>query len=118
MLGFVVVVNIVFLLSENLCVVFLLEISMLENVGWILGFGWSFGYFGGLLSFVLVLVVIKSGEGWVLWMFVMMGVFFLLVSLLMLLLLWEWVVVRLLVKGENYLKVGWWVNLVLFKELL
>ncbi len=62
-LGLVIVANIAFSLSENICAAFLPEISTPANVGRISGFGWSFGYFGGLLSLVLALVIIQSGEG-------------------------------------------------------
>ena len=116
-LGLVAVANIAFSLSENLCAAFLPEISTPENAGRISGFGWSFGYFGGLLSLVLALVVIKSGEGRVPWTFVMTGAFFLLASLPTLLLLRERAVARPLKAGENYLKAGWRANLALLKEL-
>ncbi len=116
-LGLVAVANVAFSLSENLCAAFLPEISTPENVGRISGFGWSFGYFGGLISLVLAFVVIKSGEGRVPWTFVMTGVFFLLASLPTLLLLRERAVPQPLKAGESYLKKGWQANLALLREL-
>lgn len=80
-LTLVVLANIAFSLGENLCASFLPEISTPENVGRISAYGWSFGYLGGLLSLVLALVIINSGEGRVSWTFVMTGGFFLLAVL-------------------------------------
>lgn len=116
-LGLVAVANIAFSLSENLCAAFLPEISTPENVGRISGYGWSFGYVGGLLSLVLALVIIKSGDGRVLWTFVMTGGFFLLASLPTLLLLHERAVPKPLATGETYLQAGWKANLDLLREL-
>lgn len=106
-LALVVVANIAFSLSENLCAAFLPEISTPENVGRISGFGWSFGYFGGLLSLVLALVIIKSGPGRVPWTFLMTGAFFFFASLPTLLLLRERARPRALVAGENAFTLGW-----------
>ncbi|MDF3058155.1 MAG: transporter, partial [Rariglobus sp.] len=106
-LALVVLANIAFSLSENLCAAFLPEISTPENVGRISGFGWSFGYFGGLLSLVLALVIIKSGEGRVPWTFLMTGAFFFFASLPTLVLLRERACPRALVHGENAFTLGW-----------
>ena len=106
-LALVVVANIAFSLSENLCAAFLPEISTPENVGRISGFGWSFGYFGGLISLVLALAIIKSGEGRVPWTFLMTGGFFFFASLPTLLLLRERAHPRALVAGENAFTLGW-----------
>jgi UMF1 family MFS transporter len=116
-LGLVAVANIAFSLSENLCSAFLPEISTPENAGRISGFGWSFGYFGGLMSLLLALAMIKSGDGRVTWTFVMTGVFFLLASLPTLLLLRERAVPRPLAKGQTYWEAGWRANVALLKEL-
>jgi UMF1 family MFS transporter len=101
------VANLAFSLSENLCAAFLPEISTPENVGRISGYGWSFGYLGGLLSLVLALLIIRSGEGRVPWTFVMTGAFFFLASLPTLLLLRERARPRVLVAGENAFTLGW-----------
>jgi UMF1 family MFS transporter len=105
-LGLVVIANIAFSLGENLCASFLPEISTPENAGRISGYGWSFGYLGGLLSLVLALVIIKSGPGRVPWTFVMTGGFFLL-ACLPTLMLRERARRRALAPGENYLRLGW-----------
>ena len=105
-LGIVCVANIAFSLSENLCASFLPEISTPENVGKISGFGWSFGYFGGLLSLALALLIIESGPGRAPWTFVMTGAFFFLASLPTLLLLRERGRRRMLPAGESYLSLG------------
>lgn len=106
-LALVVVANIAFSLSENLCAAFLPEISTPENVGRISGYGWSFGYFGGLLSLVLALLIIKSGDGRVPWTFLMTGAFFFLASLPTLALLRERARPRALGPGENAFTLGW-----------
>jgi MFS transporter, UMF1 family len=116
-LTLVSVANIAFLLSENLCAAFLPEISTQENVGRISGYGWSFGYFGGLLCLALALVIIKSGPGRVPWTFAMTGGFFLLASLPTLLLLRERAVPQPLRPGETYFSVGWRANVALLREL-
>jgi len=105
-LGLVVVANIAFSLGENLCASFLPEISTAGNVGRISSYGWSLGYFGGLLSLVLALVIIRSGEGRVPWTFVMTGIFFIL-GALPTLMLRERVKPRQLAAGETWLGLGW-----------
>ena len=106
-LAIVCVANIAFSLSENLCASFLPEISTPANVGKISGFGWSFGYFGGLFSLVLALLINRSGENREPWIFVMTGAFFFFASLPTLLLLRERGRRRSLPPGENYLSLGW-----------
>lgn len=99
--------NIAFSLSENICAAFLPEISTPANVGRVSGYGWSFGYFGGLLSLVLALVIIRSGEGRVPWTFGMTGLFFFGAALPTLLLLRERAVPRVRVAGETYVRLAW-----------
>lgn len=105
-LGLVIVANTAFALSENLCASFLPEISTPENAGRISSYGWSFGYFGGLLSLVLALGIINSGEGRVPWTFVMTGLFFLSASLPTLMLR-ERAKPRALANGETYARLAW-----------
>ena len=101
-LGLVIVANLAFSLSENLCSAFLPEISTPATAGRISGYGWSFGYFGGLLSLVLALGMLK-GLGWpVPWTFLMTGVFFFLASLPTQFLLRERARPRNLPAGETY----------------
>ena len=116
-LGLVAVANIAFSLSENLCSAFLPEISTPETAGRISGFGWSFGYLGGLLSLLLALAILSSGDGRAPWTFVMTGAFFLLASLPTLVLLRERAVPRALRTGETYLSAGWRANGELLREL-
>jgi MFS transporter, UMF1 family len=98
-----------FSLGENLCAAFLPEISTPENAGRISGYGWSFGYFGGLFSLVLALVIIDFGKApertpLTFWM---TGVFFFVASLPTMLLLKERAVPRKLGAGENAFTLGW-----------
>ncbi|MBE34061.1 MAG: MFS transporter [Opitutaceae bacterium] len=104
-LGLIVVANVAFSMGENLCASFLPEISTPKNVGRISGYGWSFGYLGGLLSLVLALVILGSGEGRAPWTFVMTGVFFML-ACLPTLMLRERAQRRQLNKDESYLSLG------------
>lgn len=116
----VVVANFAFSLSETLCAGFLPELSTPENVGRISGYGWSFGYFGGLLSLVLALAILKSGDGGperVPWTFVMTGGFFLLASLPTLLLVRERAKPRPRPPGEALLATAWSSNLRSLREL-
>ena len=96
---------------ENICAGFLPEISTPENAGRISGYGWSFGYFGGLLSLVLALVMIDT-LGWPIpSVFLMTGVFFALAALPTLLLLRERAVPRPLPPGTSLLAASWGENL-------
>jgi UMF1 family MFS transporter len=107
MLGLVLVANVAFSMSENICSAFLPEISTAENVGRISGYGWSFGYFGGLLSLVIALAIVSSGEGRASWTFLTTGIFFFAASLPTLLLLKERAVRRSLGPGETYGAKAW-----------
>lgn len=105
-LGLVGLANIAFSLGENLCASFLPEISTPQNVGRISGYGWSFGYLGGLVSLVLALVIINSGPGRVPWTFVMTGLFFLL-ACLPTLLLRERARRQVRPPGKTWVGLGW-----------
>lgn len=110
-LGLVGFATAAFYLSENICAGFLPEISTPQNAGRISGYGWSFGYFGGLLCLVLAFAIIKSGEGRVPWTFVMTGVFFAIAALPTLLLLRERAVPKPLPPGVGLLAASWGENL-------
>jgi UMF1 family MFS transporter len=114
-LGLVAAGTMAFYLSENICAGFLPEISTPENAARISGYGWSFGYFGGLLSLVFALLIIQSGESAgvdrVPWTFVMTGAFFFLAALPTLLLLRERAVPRSLPPGRSLLVESWSENL-------
>jgi UMF1 family MFS transporter len=110
-LGLVGFATAAFYLSENICAGFLPEISTPENAGRISGYGWSFGYFGGLLCLVIAFAIIKSGDGRVPWTFVMTGVFFALAALPTLFLLRERAVPKTLPLGQGLLAASWGENL-------
>ncbi len=59
----VVVATVAFASGENLVAAFLPEISRPENMGRISGYGWSFGYFGGLLTLACCLAYIQWASG-------------------------------------------------------
>ena len=105
-LGLVIVANLAFSLSENLCSAFLPEISTPENAGRISGYGWSFGYCGGLLSLVLALVMLQVLDWPATWTFLMTGVFFFGASLPTQFLLRERARPRPLAPGETYARLA------------
>jgi UMF1 family MFS transporter len=51
----IVVSNIAYSIGENLCAAFLPELSRPESLGKVSGWGWSLGYFGGILALALSL---------------------------------------------------------------
>ena len=110
-LGLVGLATTAFYLSENICAGFLPEISTPQNAGRISGYGWSFGYFGGLLCLVIALAIIKSGEGRVPWTFAMTGVFFAIAALPTLLLLKERARPKPLPPGVGLIAASWGENL-------
>lgn len=107
MLGLLFVANVAFSTSENICSAFLPEISTPQNVGRISGYGWSFGYLGGLISLLIALAIIQSGEGRAQWTFLAVGLFFFLASLPTLLLLKERAKPRVLSPGQTYRQLAW-----------
>lgn len=118
-MALVVVANFAFAMSENLCAGFLPEISTPETAGRISGYGWSFGYFGGLFSLVLALVVIDFGKApeRTPWTFVMTGAFFILASLPTLILVRERARPRALPEGQSLVAAAWGANLRSLREL-
>lgn len=58
-LFFLILANIGFAAGENFCAAFLPEIATPEEMGKISGYGWAFGYVGGLISLFLCLVIFK-----------------------------------------------------------
>jgi MFS transporter, UMF1 family len=107
MLGLLLIANFAFSTSENVCSAFLPEISTAQNAGRISGYGWSFGYLGGLLSLVIALVILQSGEGRAHWTFAATGLFFFLASLPTLFLLRERAAPRPLAPGQTYRQLAW-----------
>jgi UMF1 family MFS transporter len=60
---FIVVSNVAYSLGENITAAFLPEIARPSSVGKVSGWGWSLGYFGGLLSLGLCLAWVMSAPG-------------------------------------------------------
>ena len=60
-LALFVVSNVAFSLGENFTSSFLPELSTPANIGRISGLGWGVGYFGGILSLLLVLPLLAGG---------------------------------------------------------
>lgn len=110
-LGLVGFATAAFYLSENICAGFLPEISTPETAGRISGYGWSFGYFGGLLCLVLALWMIEGLKRPVPEVFAMTGVFFAIAALPTLLLLRERAVPKQLASGQSLLAASWGENL-------
>ncbi len=106
-LALVVTANIAFAMGDNFCASFLPEISTPANVGCISGYGWSFGYMGGMLSLGLALFIIQGLQASARWTFLMTGLFFLLASLPTQILLRERAVPKPRPEGAGYFRVGW-----------
>lgn len=106
-LALIFVGSVAFYLSENMCAAFLPEISTPETAGRISGYGWSFGYLGGLASLVLAWVMTTLLAWPTPAVFVMTGLFFALAATPTLMLLRERAVPRPSVPGESLLTVGW-----------
>jgi len=87
--GLVVVAYAAFSFGENFCASFLSELSTPENVGRISGFGWSFGYLGGLGALGLVMAVIHFVPDQLQWVFVATALFMFVATLPVLFLLRE-----------------------------
>jgi len=85
----VVVAYAAFSFGENFCASFLSELSTRENVGRISGYGWSFGYLGGLGALGLAMLVLWRVPDGVPWVFVVTAVFMVLATVPVALLLRE-----------------------------
>ena len=60
--GCVIVATLMFATGENLIAAFLPEIAKPDEMGRISAYGWTLGYFGGLLVLGASLVIVKAGE--------------------------------------------------------
>jgi UMF1 family MFS transporter len=60
---YVILATIMFSAGENLIAAFLPEIAPQEDMGRISGYGWSLGYFGGLLALGLCVAYVHWAEG-------------------------------------------------------
>lgn len=61
--AFIVVSNVAYALGENLTAAFLPELARPSAVGKVSGWGWSLGYFGGMLTLGLCLAWVMSAPG-------------------------------------------------------
>ncbi len=60
---FIVVSNVAYSLGENLCAAFLPELATPQALGKVSGWGWSLGYFGGILALGISLAwVMRAGS--------------------------------------------------------
>ena len=59
---FIVISNVAYAMGENLCAAFLPELSRPEALGKVSGWGWSLGYFGGILALGISLWWVMSAE--------------------------------------------------------
>jgi len=59
---FIVVSNVAYSMGENLVAAFLPEISRPEALGKVSGWGWSLGYFGGILALAISLAWVMTAE--------------------------------------------------------
>ena len=87
--GLVIVAYAAFSFGENFCASFLSELSTPENCGRISGYGWSFGYLGGLGALGLAMLVLSVAPDGVRWVFVVTALFMVAATLPVLLLLRE-----------------------------
>jgi UMF1 family MFS transporter len=60
--AFIVVSNVAYSMGENLCAAFLPELSAPHALGKVSGWGWSLGYFGGILALGLCLGWVMTAE--------------------------------------------------------
>jgi MFS transporter, UMF1 family len=87
--GLVIVAYAAFSFGENFCASFLSELSTPANCGRISGYGWSFGYLGGLGALGLAMLVLSVSPDGVRWVFVVTALFMVVATLPVLLLLRE-----------------------------
>jgi UMF1 family MFS transporter len=59
---FVIISNFFYSMGENLCAAFLPELARPEALGKVSGWGWSLGYFGGILALGISLAWVMSAE--------------------------------------------------------
>ena len=59
---FIVVSNFAYSMGENLCAAFLPELARPEALGKVSGWGWSLGYFGGILALGLCLAWVMTAQ--------------------------------------------------------
>jgi UMF1 family MFS transporter len=57
---FIIVSNVAYAVGENLCAAFLPELARPEALGKVSGWGWSLGYFGGILALAISLAWVMT----------------------------------------------------------
>jgi MFS transporter, UMF1 family len=57
---FIIVSNVAYAIGENLCAAFLPELARPQSLGKVSGWGWSLGYFGGILALVVSLAWVMT----------------------------------------------------------
>jgi UMF1 family MFS transporter len=57
---FIIVSNVAYAIGENLCAAFLPELARPEALGKVSGWGWSLGYFGGILALAISLAWVMT----------------------------------------------------------
>jgi UMF1 family MFS transporter len=60
--AFIVVSNVAYSMGENLCAAFLPELARPEALGRVSGWGWSLGYFGGILALGISLAWVMTAQ--------------------------------------------------------
>lgn len=60
--AFIVISNFAYAVGENICAAFLPEIAAPEALGKVSGWGWSLGYFGGILALGISLAWVMTAE--------------------------------------------------------
>jgi UMF1 family MFS transporter len=59
---FIIVSNVAYAIGENICAAFLPEIGRPEALGKVSGWGWSLGYFGGILALAVSLAWVMTAS--------------------------------------------------------
>jgi UMF1 family MFS transporter len=59
---FIIASNFAFAIGENLCAAFLPELARPESLGKVSGWGWSLGYFGGILALAISLAWVMTAS--------------------------------------------------------
>ena len=60
--AFIIISNFAYSIGENLCAAFLPELARPEALGKVSGWGWSLGYFGGILALGISLAWVMTAE--------------------------------------------------------
>ena len=62
-MGLIVLSNMFYSYGESLCAAFLPELAKRDSLGTVSGWGWSFGYFGGMLALGICLAYVLWAQG-------------------------------------------------------